>query len=54
MVLWRRRNIFFRKASKIFDLSDVNSSPSKYSQDLLNWYNNKYLNFLSSEELIKS
>ena len=40
------------KLQKIFDLSDVNSSPSKYSQDLLNWYNNKYLNFLSAEELI--
>ncbi|MDC3067114.1 hypothetical protein OA103_01135, partial [Gammaproteobacteria bacterium] len=23
-----------------------------YSQDLLNWYNNKYLNFLSTEELV--
>ena len=40
------------KLQKIFDLSDVNSSPSKYSQDLLNWYNNKYLNFLSAEELV--
>jgi glutamyl-tRNA synthetase len=40
------------KLQKIFDLSDVNSSPSKYSQDLLNWYNNKYLNFLSAEKLV--
>jgi glutamyl/glutaminyl-tRNA synthetase len=30
----------------------VNSSPSKFSQDLLDWYNNKYLNFLTHEELI--
>ena len=37
---------------EIFNLSDVNSSPSKYSQDLLDWYNNKYLNFLTPEELI--
>ena len=41
------------KLKKIFKLNDVNSSPSKYSQDLLDWYNNKYLNFLTSEELIK-
>ena len=41
------------KLQKIFKLDDVNSSPSKYSQDLLDWYNNKYLNFLTSEELIK-
>ena len=40
------------KLQTIFDLSDVNSSSSKYSQDLLNWYNNKYLNFLSAEELV--
>ena len=40
------------KLQKIFTLDDVNSSPSKYSQDLLDWYNNKYLNFLTSEELI--
>lgn len=40
------------KLEGIFDLSHVNSSPSKYSQDLLNWYNNKYLNFLTSDELI--
>ena len=40
------------KLQTIFDLSDVNSSSSKYSQDLLNWYNNKYLNFLSTEELV--
>ena len=32
---------------KIFNLKDVNSSPSKFSQDLLDWYNNKYLNFLT-------
>ena len=37
---------------KIFNLKDVNSSPSKFSQDLLDWYNNKYLNFLTHEELI--
>ena len=37
---------------KIFNLKDVNSSPSKFSQDLLDWYNNKYLNFLTQEELI--
>ena len=24
----------------------------KYSQELLDWYNNKYLNFLTSKELI--
>ncbi len=41
------------KLQQIFDLNDVNSSPSKYSQDLLNWYNNKYLNFLSAQELVK-
>ena len=40
------------KLKKIFNLKDVNSSPSKYSQDLLDWYNNKYLNFLTSEDLI--
>jgi glutamyl-tRNA synthetase len=40
------------KLQKIFNLKDVNSSPSKYSQDLLDWYNNKYLNFLTSEDLI--
>ena len=40
------------KLQEIFNLSDVNSSPSKYSQDLLDWYNNKYLNFLTPEELI--
>jgi glutamyl-tRNA synthetase len=37
---------------KIFNLKNVNSSPSKFSQDLLDWYNNKYLNFLTHEELI--
>ncbi len=37
---------------KIFNLEDVNSSPSKYSQELLDWYNNKYLNFLTPEDLI--
>jgi len=41
-----------KKLQEIFNLKDVNSSPSKYSQDLLDWYNNKYLNFLSSKELI--
>ena len=40
------------KLQEIFNLTDVNSSPSKYSQDLLDWYNNKYLNFLTPEELI--
>ncbi len=40
------------KLTKIFKLDHVNSSPSKYSQDLLDWYNNKYLNLLTSEELI--
>ena len=40
------------KLQEIFNLEDVNSSPSKYSQDLLDWYNNKYLNFLTPEELI--
>jgi glutamyl-tRNA synthetase len=40
------------KLKKIFNLEDVNSSPSKYSQELLDWYNNKYLNFLTSEDLI--
>ena len=37
---------------KIFKLNQVNSSPSKYSKDLLDWYNNKYLNFLTPKELI--
>ena len=37
---------------KIFNLADVNSSPSRYSRDLLDWYNNKYLNFLTSDELM--
>ena len=41
-----------KKLQEIFNLKDVNSSPSKYSQDLLDWYNNKYLNFLTSKELI--
>ncbi len=41
-----------KKLQEIFNLNDVNSSPSKYSQDLLDWYNNKYLNFLTSKELI--
>lgn len=41
-----------KKLKEIFNLKDVNSSPSKYSQDLLDWYNNKYLNFLASKELI--
>ena len=40
------------KLKKIFKLEDVNSSPSKYSQELLDWYNNKYLNFLTPEDLI--
>ena len=40
------------KLKKIFNLEDVNSSPSKYSQELLDWYNNKYLNFLTPEDLI--
>ena len=40
------------KLEKIFNLEDVNSSPSKYSQELLDWYNNKYLNFLTPEDLI--
>ena len=40
------------KLEKIFNLENVNSSPSKYSQELLDWYNNKYLNFLTPEELI--
>ena len=41
-----------QKLEKIFNLEDVNSSPSKYSQELLDWYNNKYLNFLTPEDLI--
>jgi glutamyl-tRNA synthetase len=41
-----------KKLQEIFNLKDVNSSPSKYSQDLLDWYNNKYLNFLTPKELI--
>ena len=41
-----------KKLQEIFNLKDVNSSPSKYSKDLLDWYNNKYLNFLTPKELI--
>ena len=38
---------------EIFKLSDVNSSPAKFSLDLLNWYNNKYLNFIEPQDLIQ-
>ena len=36
-----------------FDLSDINSSPSKFSLQLLDWYNNEYLKELDSSALIK-
>ena len=36
-----------------FDLSDVNSSPSKFSLQLLDWYNNEYLKDIDSSTLLK-
>ena len=36
-----------------FDLSDVNSSPSKFSLQLLDWYNNEYLKESDSSTLLK-
>ena len=36
-----------------FDLSDVNSSPSKFSMKLLDWYNNEYLKEMDSSTLLK-
>jgi glutamyl-tRNA synthetase len=36
-----------------FNLSDVNSSPSKFSLQLLDWYNNAYLKELDSSTLLK-
>ncbi len=35
-----------------FDLSDVNSSPSKFSLQLLDWYNNEYLKESDSSSLL--
>ena len=34
-------------------VSDVNSSPSKFSLQLLDWYNNEYLKEMDSSTLIK-
>ena len=36
-----------------FDLSDINSSPSKFSIQLLDWYNNEYLKQMDSSTLLK-
>ena len=36
-----------------FDLSDINSSPSKFSIQLLDWYNNEYLKEMESTTLLK-
>ena len=35
-----------------FDLSDVNSSPSKFSLQLLDWYNNEYIKKSDSSTLL--
>ena len=37
---------------KLFSLESVNSSPSKYSEELLNWYNNYYIKDMEINDLV--
>ena len=37
---------------KLFSLESVNSSPSKYSEELLNWYNNHYIKGMEINDLV--
>ena len=38
----------------LFNLDNVNSSAAKFSEDLLNWYNNKYINMMDIKDIEKS
>ena len=35
-----------------FNINDVNSSPARFSQDLLNWYNNHYIKLNKNNSLL--
>ena len=35
----------------LFNLDNVNSSAAKFSEELLNWYNNKYINMMNVSEI---
>ena len=37
---------------QLFSLDSVNSSPSKYSEELLNWYNNYYIKDMEINDLV--
>ena len=38
----------------LFNLDNVNSSAAKFSEDLLNWYNNKYINMMDIKDIEES